>query len=173
MTDTYALLDISVDAFVEIWGKLEAAGYGAQLHEEGGTFVLEMHGLALRAEESMPDDPASLATTEVLPEHVLERMAWYAQQASQPPVHVVHIPDEDDPVAWFQEALLKTLGDRVYGVSLGTSEEIEAHGAVLTAITGNARESHANANFYMLCHTAVPLLIEEIRRLRAAQGEAG
>jgi hypothetical protein len=166
MTHTYALLDISADAFVEIWGKLEAAGYSAQFHDEGDTFVIDMHGLALRAEESGSEDPVSPEATDVLPEHVLERIAWYAKQASATPVHVIQMPEDADPAQWCKEALLKTVGQTVYGVSVGTREEITTRGALLTAITGNGSESHANANFYMLCHTAVPMLVAEIRRLR-------
>jgi hypothetical protein len=173
MTQSYALLSISVDAFVEIWGKLEAAGYHDQLHDEGDMFVLDMQGLALRAEESQPDGLSSLETPEVLPEHVLERIAWYAKQASQPPVHVIQVPDDTDPVGWCADALLRTVGQTVYGVSMGTREEIETRGALMTALTGNGLKSHANANFYVLCHTAVPMLIAEIRRLRAQQEAHG
>lgn len=174
MTHTYGLLDISADAFVEIWGKLEAAGYSAQFHDDGAAFVIDMHGLALRAEEPVPDDPASPElAADLLPEHVLQRIAWYARQASAPPVHVIQMPEEADPAQWCEEALLKTVGQAVYGISVGTREEIQTRGALLTAITGNGRDSHANANFYMLCHTAVPMLIAEIRRLRAAAGDPG
>jgi hypothetical protein len=168
MTHSYALLDISADSFVEIWGKLEAAGYGAQFHGDGGMLVIDMHGLALRTEEPSAQGDA-MPATDPLPDHVLERIAWYAKQASQPPVHVIQVPENVDPVRWCEDALLQSVGQTVYGVSVGTQEEIETRGAFMTAITGNGLQSHANANFYTLCHTAVPMLIAEIRRLRAGQ----
>jgi hypothetical protein len=170
MTDPQAtMLDISVDAFVEIWSKLEALDAGLQLHEEGTTFVLDMQGVALRAEAPPPDDPATGVSHAPLPDHVLERIAWYAKQASQPPIHVIQVPEDVDQAHWCEDALFATAGQPVYGVSVGTQAEIETRGACVTAITGNGLQSHANANFYTLCHTAVPMLIAEIRRLRAAQ----
>jgi hypothetical protein len=162
------VLDISVDAFVEIWCKLEAAGYHPQFPDTTGALMMDMQGLALRAAD--PGREQGQAPLPIpLPEHVLERIAWYAQQASQPPVHVIQVPEDQDPVQWFADAFLLTVGATVYGVAIGTREEIETSGAVMTAITGNGLASHANANFYTLCHTAVPMLITEIRRLRAQQ----
>jgi hypothetical protein len=169
MMDYPTILDISVDTFVEIWRKLEALDAMVQLHGEGSTFLLDMQGVALRAEACTGEDAATVPSPDPLPDHVLQRIAWYAKQASQPPVHVIQVPEDVDLAQWCADALLRTVGQTVYGVSVGTQEEIETRGAVMTAITGNGRESHANANFYTLCHTAVPMLIAEIRRLRAAQ----
>lgn len=103
-------------------------------------------------EQSMTDD-------------MLEEIAWYAARASQSPVAVIQLPPERDPVEWIQDCLAKSIGQTVYGVALGSPEEAMEE-AVVTAITGNGVASLANANFYMMCHTVVPLLIEEIRRLR-------
>jgi hypothetical protein len=102
----------------------------------------------------------------ILSEEALERIGWFAAQASQPPVSVIQVPDDYDPVEWCQDALLRTVGERCYGVALGTAETVQGGVALMTAFTGNGSASLANANFYMLCHTAIPLLIEEIRRLR-------
>ena len=102
----------------------------------------------------------------LLTEEDLERISWYAAQASQPPVCVIQVPDNYDPTEWFHDALLQTVGEEVYGVALGTPEDVENSVALMTALTGNGSESLANANFYMVCHTAVPLLVEEVRRLR-------
>jgi hypothetical protein len=169
MTDAPTMLDISVDTFVEIWSKLEALDVSVQLRGEGSTFVLNMQGVTLRAEATTDDAASAEASPDPLPDHVLERIAWYARQASQPPVHVIQVPEDVDQAHWCEDALFATAGQTVYGVSVGTQEDIETRGALVTAITGNGRESHANANFYTLCHTAVPMLIAEIRRLRAAQ----
>ncbi len=96
----------------------------------------------------------------------LDSIVWYAAQASQPPVAVIQVPDDYDPVDWCRDALLMTVGDTAYGVAVGAPADIENGAALMTAFTGNGTASLANANFYMLCHTAVPLLVAEIRRLR-------
>ena len=113
----------------------------------------------------MQDEMAQQSVTE----DMVERIAWYAQQASQPPVCVIQLPEKEDPVTWFQEALLKTVGTCVYGVALGNPSDVEGQDAIVTALTGNGSTSLANAEFYMLCHTAVPLLIAELRRLWARE----
>ena len=105
----------------------------------------------------------------VLTEELLERIAWYARQASPPPVQVIQIPDDCDPLDWIADCLAKTVGDTVYGVAMGTPEEMAEQGAIVTALTGNGSAARANANFYMLCHTAVPLLVAEVRTLWAAE----
>jgi hypothetical protein len=102
---------------------------------------------------------------EPLTPETLDAIADFAALASPPPVSVIVLPDDWDPGAWCADALAKTVGERCYGVALGTPEMVEDQEAVMTAVTGNGRSSLANANFYMLCHTAVPLLIAEIRRL--------
>ena len=104
-------------------------------------------------------------------EEDLARIAWYTQQASPPPVTVMHIPAGDDPLAWFADCLAQSVGETVYGIALGAPEDVEEKNAIITAFTGNGTHSLANANFYMLCHTAIPLLIAEVRRLWARQKE--
>lgn len=50
MTHTYAILEISVEAYNEIRDKLKNAGYQHAFHEESrGEFVIDMHGIALKA----------------------------------------------------------------------------------------------------------------------------
>ena len=102
-----------------------------------------------------------------LTEEMLERIAWYASQASPPPVCVIQVPDGSDPIDWCTDALLRTVGTKTYGVALGNPGDVAESGeAILTAMTGNGTASQDNANFYMLCHSAVPLLVAEVRRLR-------
>lgn len=45
MTYTYAVLDVSREAYDEIRGKLEAAGYQHAFHDD----LIDMHGIALKA----------------------------------------------------------------------------------------------------------------------------
>jgi hypothetical protein len=101
----------------------------------------------------------------------LSRILTYAQNASPAPVSVIQVPDDQDPCAWFADALAQTVGTTVYGVALGDAEDIEGQGAIFTAFTGNGAHALANANFYALCHTAVPLLVAEVQRLRARMEE--
>ena len=51
-THTYAILEVSHAAYVEIKSKLEAAGYSDQFHDdrEGDGVVIDMHGIALKDE---------------------------------------------------------------------------------------------------------------------------
>lgn len=49
MTHTYAILQVSREAFDEIEGKLLEAGYEDQIHEEDGVVVIDMHGIAIQA----------------------------------------------------------------------------------------------------------------------------
>lgn len=107
-----------------------------------------------------------------LTEETLERIAWYCRQASQGPTQVIQVPRDYDPVDWCREALLYSTRGETYGVALGTVDEIMERGACMTAFTGNGSQSKANADFYMLCHTAVPLLVDEVRRCWAAAREA-
>jgi hypothetical protein len=52
-TYTYATIEVSHAAYVEIKAKLEAAGYQDQFHEDREDGVLiDMHGIALKDEES-------------------------------------------------------------------------------------------------------------------------
>lgn len=104
-----------------------------------------------------------------LTDDTLNQIAWYCAQASPGPVQVMQVPDSDDPIDWVTDALLYGVQQTAYGVALGTPEEIMEGGARMTAFTGNGPTSLANANFYMLCHSAVPILIAEIRRVWAAQ----
>jgi hypothetical protein len=49
-TYTYAVLDISAEAYQEIRDKLKAAGYSDQFHKErDGAEVIDMHGIAVKA----------------------------------------------------------------------------------------------------------------------------
>ena len=49
-TYTYALLDLSHAAFIEIKEKLEKAGYQHTFHDDrdGDGIVIDMHGIALK-----------------------------------------------------------------------------------------------------------------------------
>lgn len=60
MTYTYAVLEVSPACYDEIKEKLDAAGYQHAFHTERGEGVLiDMHGIALRRDET-PSDPATL-----------------------------------------------------------------------------------------------------------------
>lgn len=53
MTHTYAVLEISRDAWEEIAAKLQAAGYQHAFHRDvtdGGAPVIDMHGIAVKAQ---------------------------------------------------------------------------------------------------------------------------
>lgn len=52
MTYTYAVLEVSRTAYDEILAKLAAAGYQHAFHDDGGSEVVDMHGIALRAAET-------------------------------------------------------------------------------------------------------------------------
>ena len=52
MTYTYAVLEISASAYAEIRAKLDAAGYGHAFYDDGDGEVIDMHGIAVRAEEA-------------------------------------------------------------------------------------------------------------------------
>jgi hypothetical protein len=55
-THTYAILEVSDDAYHEIAGKLRAAGYDHAFHEDG---AIDMHGIALAPQSGeVPSDPA-------------------------------------------------------------------------------------------------------------------
>lgn len=49
-THTYAVLDVSPEAYAEIRDKLANAGYANQFHDHDGHEVIDMHGIAIRAE---------------------------------------------------------------------------------------------------------------------------
>lgn len=49
-TRTYAVLDVSPAVYAEIAEKLKAAGYDQAFYREGDDAVIDMHGIALRAE---------------------------------------------------------------------------------------------------------------------------
>ena len=53
MSYTYVLMDVSKRTWNEIAEQLKTAGYAQAFHEEDGVTVLDMHGIALRAEESL------------------------------------------------------------------------------------------------------------------------
>lgn len=44
-THTYAILEVSAEAYAEIHASLEAAGYGHAFHDA----VVDMHGIAIKA----------------------------------------------------------------------------------------------------------------------------
>ena len=50
MTYTYAILEVSKEAYEEIAAKLNAAGYQHAFHEDAGREVIDMHGIALKQE---------------------------------------------------------------------------------------------------------------------------
>jgi hypothetical protein len=50
-THTYVILEISPRAFAEIHGKLVRAGYQHAFHEDDGKVAIDMHGIAVKAEE--------------------------------------------------------------------------------------------------------------------------
>lgn len=52
MTYTYAILEISSSAYNEIKEKLEKAGYQDQFHEDKGSVVIDMHGIALKSDSA-------------------------------------------------------------------------------------------------------------------------
>jgi hypothetical protein len=47
ITHTYAILELSKDAFDEIRSKLITAGYEDQFNEQDGPSVIDMHGIAV------------------------------------------------------------------------------------------------------------------------------
>lgn len=46
-THTYAILEVSEQAYREIRERLKAAGYAHAFHEDDGREVIDMHGIAL------------------------------------------------------------------------------------------------------------------------------
>jgi hypothetical protein len=54
-THTYAILELSGQAFAEIKEKLEAAGYQHAFNEDDGRAVIDMHGIAVAAETENND----------------------------------------------------------------------------------------------------------------------
>lgn len=50
MTYTFAVLEISKAAYDEIAGLLKAAGYHHVFHDNTDGVVIDMHGIALKAE---------------------------------------------------------------------------------------------------------------------------
>jgi hypothetical protein len=54
MTHTYAVLEISREAFDEIAAKLQAAGYQHAFHKDDGETVVDMHGIALKPNTVKP-----------------------------------------------------------------------------------------------------------------------
>ena len=51
MTHTYAILQVSPAAYAEIRAKLEAAGYTDQFHDDPDGELLDMHGIAVQAQD--------------------------------------------------------------------------------------------------------------------------
>ncbi len=50
MTHTFAILEISEQAYWEIRKKLEIAGYQDQFVEQDGKIVIDMHGIGIKIE---------------------------------------------------------------------------------------------------------------------------
>lgn len=50
VTHTYAILKISAAAYKEIADKLRAAGYHENFDKDDGAEVIDMHGIAIKAE---------------------------------------------------------------------------------------------------------------------------
>jgi hypothetical protein len=57
MIHTYAILNISREAYEEIKTKLEAADYGHAFHKQDGRIVIDMHGIALAAAVNEGEPP--------------------------------------------------------------------------------------------------------------------
>jgi hypothetical protein len=93
----------------------------------------------------------------------LDQILALAAAASPPPVALMRIPDDYPPIDWIADCLNRSTRREVWGVVLDTLTATEE--GVPTAITGNGPTSQANAEFYVMCHTAVPLLVAECRRL--------
>jgi hypothetical protein len=53
-TYTYVLLELSPAAYAEIRAKLLAAGYQHAFDTDAGREVIDMHGIAVQAEEAAP-----------------------------------------------------------------------------------------------------------------------
>lgn len=51
-THTYAILEVSKEAFDEIFKMLDDAGYQQAFHQNDGETVIDMHGIALKVEEN-------------------------------------------------------------------------------------------------------------------------
>lgn len=65
---TYAILEISEAAYREIRGKLEEAGYAHAFHlrdDQGDGEVIDMHGIALRADPANPTGKSEALEAEV------------------------------------------------------------------------------------------------------------
>jgi hypothetical protein len=60
-THTYAVLDISPEAYREIHEKLEAAGYQHAFHRQGDRVVIDMHGIALARVELPQTEAAKMS----------------------------------------------------------------------------------------------------------------
>ena len=50
-TYTYVLLDVSSEAYYEIYDKLSEAGYDYCFHKDDGKVVIDMHGIAISKKE--------------------------------------------------------------------------------------------------------------------------
>lgn len=64
MTYTYAELAISQAAYSEIRNKLEAAGYQHAFHQDRDGELIDMHGIAVRAEAPKTSDPTATVSPE-------------------------------------------------------------------------------------------------------------
>lgn len=51
-TRTYAILEVSPEIYDQIRKQLEAAGYEHAFHKEGDKEVIDMHGIALKAQNA-------------------------------------------------------------------------------------------------------------------------
>lgn len=49
MSYTYAICEVTPEAYAEVRAKLVAAGYDDQFHRDDQREVIDMHGIALRA----------------------------------------------------------------------------------------------------------------------------
>jgi hypothetical protein len=70
-------------------------------------------------------------------------------------------------------ALAKSPGQTTYAVVFADSKDDVFKGRyTIGCLTGNGVESSTNAQVFATCYDSVPLLIEEIRRLRALVRES-
>lgn len=65
MTNSYAILTVSSEAYQEIRSALEAAGYGDQFKQTAKGEVIDMHGLALLERYTEPTDNQEIELAEL------------------------------------------------------------------------------------------------------------
>ncbi len=81
-THTYAILEVSPEAFEEIRAKLEEVGHQVQFHEDDGESLIDMHGIALKSSgESNCTVSDGMSTIEVLHgQEMREFRRWLARR---------------------------------------------------------------------------------------------